>query len=176
MSISPPSGPILYSGDPNEVPSFDVMGPQIEFLVLSDDSNVPCVMRGTIPPGGIIPLHSHADPETFLALSGEIEGLVQCDGGFEWVLVRAGDVFHVPSGVKHAFRNRTGEPYVSLIVSTPKMGRFLREIGVPLPAGPDRDPPSEDRIRHFLNTSAKYGYWNAGPDENAEIGLSLLAG
>jgi hypothetical protein len=36
-----------------------------------------CVMRGTIPPSGGVPLRSHTDAESFYVLSGEVEALVQ---------------------------------------------------------------------------------------------------
>jgi hypothetical protein len=39
--------------------ALDVMGPTIEFLVPPADGE-PCVMRGTIPSGAAVPLHSHA--------------------------------------------------------------------------------------------------------------------
>ncbi|AZN99804.1 cupin domain-containing protein [Mesorhizobium sp. M9A.F.Ca.ET.002.03.1.2] len=61
----------------------------------------PCVMGGTVPPGVTVPLHSHADPETFIQISGEIEGLSQSPEGFVWVSIRPGDIFHVPGGAKH---------------------------------------------------------------------------
>lgn len=47
-------------------------------------------MRGTIPPGVVVPMHSHPDPETFLPLSGELEGLVVSPEGFAWGRDRPG--------------------------------------------------------------------------------------
>ena len=119
-------------------------------------------MRGTIPPGGVVPLHCHADPETFLAIAGEVEGLSHSGDAFSWVRIRPGDVWHVPGGALHAFRNRSSQPAVSLIVTTMKIARFFREV-----AG----RPSGDRIDHFLETAERYGYWNAAPEMNAELGL-----
>jgi hypothetical protein len=47
-----------------------------------------------------------------------------------------------------------------LVVSTAKLGRFFREVaGEPLP--------------RFLAIAARYGYWNATPEENAAVGLRL---
>jgi len=34
-------------------------------------------------------------------------------------------------------------------------------------------PPSGPAVRQFLGTAARYGYWNATPEENAEVGLRL---
>jgi mannose-6-phosphate isomerase-like protein (cupin superfamily) len=45
-----------------------------------------------------VPLHSHAERETFYVLEGEIEGL--CED--RWGTLRIGDTFDVPSGLKHA--------------------------------------------------------------------------
>jgi hypothetical protein len=131
-------------------------------------------MQGTIPPGVIVPLHSHADPETFVMISGEIEGLSQSPDGFVWIKIRPGDIFHVPGGAKHAFRNHSAEPAVMTLISTAKIGRFFQEIGTPVGPGSRKPaPPSAEAIQHFLEVADRYGYWNATPEENAKVGLSL---
>jgi uncharacterized RmlC-like cupin family protein len=115
-----------------------------------------------------VPLHSHADPETFLAVSGEVEGLAMAEEGFRWIPIRAGDVFHVPGGARHAFRNRSREPVVTVLVSTVRLARFFHEA-----AAPD-DPgvaPGDEAVRHFAETAARYGHWLATPKENAAVGL-----
>src|ERR1700761_6509554 len=44
--------------------ALEVFGPTVEFISFStDDHNQICVMRGVIPPGVTVPLHSHADFE-----------------------------------------------------------------------------------------------------------------
>jgi uncharacterized RmlC-like cupin family protein len=128
-------------------------------------------MRGTIPPGVVVPLYSHVDSETFLQVSGEVEALVEAEDGFDWVRVRAGDVFYAPGGAKHAFRNQGQELAVMIVASTCRMDRFFREISVP--AASAAEVPSGEMIRHFLQTSERYGYWNATPEENARVGISL---
>jgi quercetin dioxygenase-like cupin family protein len=139
-----------------------------------EDASAPCIMRGTIPPGVFVPLHSHADPETFVQISGEIEGLAQSARGSRWTRIAPGDVFHVPGEARHAFRNRSREPAVSIVVSTSKLGRFFRDIGIPLALGaPPPGPPSPNSIQHFLAIAERYGYWNATPEENAQIGIFL---
>src|SRR3954470_14446750 len=102
--------------DDRGVQTFDVLGPTVQFLATADGhDNAPCIIRGTIPPGVAIPLHSHPDPETFLARSGELEGLAFDDGALAWAPIGPGDVFHVPAGARHAFRNRSGESAVAII-------------------------------------------------------------
>jgi quercetin dioxygenase-like cupin family protein len=163
--------------DRRDLETVEVMGPTLEYLSRpAADDAIPCVMRGTIPPGVDVPLHSHGDPETFIQLSGEVEGFSQPAEGSRWIRIRPGDVFHVPGGAPHAFRNRSGEPAVSVIITTSKLGRFFREVGTPTVAGATQtSPPSEATIRHFLEMSERYGYWNATPEENARIGLTLPA-
>ncbi len=155
---------------PRHVPQADVFGPTIEFLTEPDQgSGAPCLMRGSIPPGGVVPLHRHPDPETFIALSGELEGLAMSSDDFTWVRIGPGDVFHVPGGAKHAFRNPGTTPAVQVVVSTARIGAFFREIGRPLDAG----PPTGEALRHFSSTADRYGHWNATPAENAAVGLHL---
>jgi quercetin dioxygenase-like cupin family protein len=166
---------IAHFVDPENVETINVLGPTVRLLTppAADDA-APCLMRGTIPPGVVIPLHSHSDPETFIAGSGEVDGLIDRDGVFEWVGITPGDIFHIPGGTKHAFRNRSRAPAEVTIVTTSKIGRFFREVGTPVRAG-GRPPgaPSGETIRHFLDTAARYGYWSASPEENEQIGLAV---
>ena len=161
--------------DPHTVETIQVLGPTIQYLTSPDaGDDAPCIMRGTIPPGGVVPLHSHADPETFLAISGELEGLVDSPERYSWVPVGPGDVFHIPGDARHAWRNPAQEPAVTIMVSTSRIGRFFREVGQPVgPEGPSAAPPSSAAVEHFLQTAERYGYWNATPEENAEVGLAL---
>src|SRR5262245_20276905 len=77
--------------------TLNVMGPTVELLTLhTENDRESCLMKGTIPAGGVIPLHSHADPETFIVVSGEAEALSKTADRFTWIPIRAGDVFLVP--------------------------------------------------------------------------------
>jgi len=130
----------------------------------------PASIRGAIPPGVSVPLHSHTEPETFVALSGTVEGLVRAD----WVRVGAGDLFHVPGGVPHAWRNRGGEPAKTLVVTATRIARFFSEVGTPVaPGSAGSGPPSPEAIARFLEVANRYGYWNATPEQNAAVGIAL---
>jgi quercetin dioxygenase-like cupin family protein len=122
-------------------------GATIEYLTPVEDG-APCLMRGTIPAGGVVPLHSHADPETFIVLSGEADSYT--DG--TWTTVTAGDVHHIAGNVRHAWRNDSAEPAVMYLVTTATMAHFFREVA----ANPE----------DFLAISDRYGYWNATPEES----------
>ena len=119
----------------------DVQGVAIEFLTPPGEE--PCVMRGSMPPGAVVPLHTHADPETFVILSGEAEGFRDPD----WVRVRAGDVFNVPGDRKHGWRNVGSVPAEMIVVTTAKIACFFREVAEATP-------------EEFLAISERYGYWN----------------
>ena len=56
----------------------ELFGPTVEILTSPQEiQNDFCMLKGTIPPGGFVPLHSHPDTEDFLVIPGEIEGLKQ---------------------------------------------------------------------------------------------------
>jgi anti-sigma factor ChrR (cupin superfamily) len=131
-------------------------GATVETLTPLGDG-LPCVLRGTIPAGGVVPLHSHADPETFVVLDGELEGFL----GDAWSRFAAGAIHHVPGHARHAWRNVSRGPAETLIVTTATMARFFREVA----ADPDA----------FLEISERFGYWNATAEENAAIGLTVPA-
>ena len=46
--------------------TLDVLGPTVQFLVAPQGSDeAPCVIKGTIAPGGSVPIHSHQAIEVF---------------------------------------------------------------------------------------------------------------
>lgn len=162
--------------DPARLQALDVLGPTIQFLTPPDPhGDQPCVMWGTIPAGGVVPLHSHAPPETFIALSGEPEICRMSTEGFQWVPVHSGQAVHVPPHARHAWRNPSREPAVAVIVTTASIGRFFREVGTPLDrtAG-DGQPPSPTTLQRFVEAAQRYGHWLATPEENAQVGIGDL--
>ena len=150
----------------------DVLGPTVEFLTspaaAHDDF---CVMRGVIPPGVAVPLHSHDATEVFFVLSGTKQVLTLGSGPAEWVDVGAGDYVHVPRGTHHAHRNVSGEPLIELVITTARLGNWFDEVGTPDTG--TRRPPAPDVLAHFLAVSRKFGYWLGSPEENAAVGIRL---
>jgi uncharacterized RmlC-like cupin family protein len=146
-------------------------GARVEILTPPGPADeLPCLLRGTVPGGGVVPLHSHPDPETFVGVDGQLDGLTRYRDGTAWVPVGAGDIFHVPGDVPHAWRNRATRPATTLILTTARMARFFADIAIPpsVAATPDREV-----VERFLETSRRYGHWNATPHENAAVGLRL---
>src|SRR4051794_21043843 len=118
--------------NPTTGKSFEFFGPTIELLTSPEDEhNDFCVLRGIIPPGVVVPLHSHADTEDFLIISGELEALTQNTQGYAWIVAKEGDYVHIPGDAQHAWRNVSGQSAVALIITTKKMGRFFQEAGRP---------------------------------------------
>jgi quercetin dioxygenase-like cupin family protein len=143
-------------------------GNTIELLSPSTEDAY-CVIKGTIPPSGGVPLHSHTDAESFYVLSGEVEALVQTTGGLEWQKLRPGDFVHIPVGTKHAWRNRSSKPMSVLITCTAKLGRALQEMGQPMSEGGTH----KARIQRLLEIFERYGYWLGSREENAAVGIEL---
>ena len=171
-SISTMDAYVSLEKNPTTGLVLDLFGPTVEYLTLPDDlHNDFCVLKGTFPSGAAVPLHSHADTEDFLILSGTVEGLRQDATDYTWVKAEAGDYIHVPGGAPHAWRNRSGKPAVMLLIVTKKMGRFFKEVGRPMTAA--SQPPTPEDLAHFAAVSTKYGYWNATPEENAAVGIQM---
>jgi quercetin dioxygenase-like cupin family protein len=147
----------------------DVIGPHIQHLTaLSDADDDYCLIGSNFPAGVLVPIHSHADRETFHILEGELQGLWED----RWITLAAGDVLDVPGDLKHAWRNLSGAPVSLIIVTTMRLGRFLRDIGRPV-ATVEPGPPKPADLARLLETSHAYGYWLGSPEENAAAGISL---
>jgi quercetin dioxygenase-like cupin family protein len=153
-------------------PYIDVFGPLAQFLNTPEQSgNNFSIMKAIIPPGVAIPLHSHPDPEALLLLEGSLEFLQYSDNSHRWLTATSDDVISVPPNVKHSFRNTSSQPASTLLISTPNIYNFFRELGKPIDQ--DRPPalPKSEDMQKLLLLSQKYNYWMASPQENAAIGL-----
>jgi quercetin dioxygenase-like cupin family protein len=152
--------------------ALEVFGPTVEFISFSnDDYNQICVMRGVIPPGVTVPLHSHADFEDFFLVSGTQQVLLPDAHGLHWRDARAGDYVRIPGGIPHAHRNVSGTPAVELIITTARLGQFFREAGRPVAAA--TQPPSPQEVARFVETASKYGYRLGTREQNATVGIEL---
>jgi hypothetical protein len=136
QSLTAPTTKILETVvSASHVPVLDLLGPAVELITPPDGPEDFCVLKGTIPPGVAVPLHSHDDAEAFFVLSG------------------------------------THQALIDLTITTPRLARFLQEMGTPL--GGPRKPPSPEDLARLSELAAKYGYWNATPEQNAAVGIEL---
>jgi len=152
----------------------DVGRSTLEFLALANETGADyCVMIGTIPAGGCVTLHRHPDRESFFLLSGALEVLDYRGDSFEWLTVKPSEFVHISSPVKHAWRNNSSDPAVTLMTTTSKLGRFFQEIGRPANPGAPLSSPTPDDLQHLMRLAAKYEYWIGSAAENAAFGVSL---
>jgi quercetin dioxygenase-like cupin family protein len=131
---------------------------------VSDNEGDFCLMRCTLPAGAVVPMHSHADRETFYVVSGKLDAL----RGDRWEELRPGDVFDVRDDTKHAWRNSSQAAASMICVTTTKLARFLAEISIPVDASSQEEP-----AQRFLRLVHANGYWLASPEENAAVGLDV---
>jgi quercetin dioxygenase-like cupin family protein len=155
----------------SEAEALDLLGPTIQHLTpLSDENDAYCVLKGTIAPGVVVPIHSHADRETFYILAGHLQALKDDS----WDTFRAGDVFDVPGGMKHALRNASDESVSILIVTTMALARFFRQVGRPIANVPPA-PPSSEVLQRFARASLGEGHWLGSVADNAAVGIAVLS-
>jgi quercetin dioxygenase-like cupin family protein len=149
-------------------------GNLVEFLASPGEAEAEiCLIRGTMPPGVVVPLHSHADVEIFYVLEGSLEGFQDRNGIPRWTTVGVGDVVTIPGDTKHAWRNSSSLPATVIIVTTSKMYEFLNEITQPFDLDQSATPSTAGDIQEIFRAAARYEYWMGSPEENAAIGLNI---
>jgi quercetin dioxygenase-like cupin family protein len=72
-------------------------GTLFEFPASPDETGSEiCLIRGMIPPGVAVPLHSHSDVELFYVLEGSLEAFQAGNGNHGWVSFGQGNIVSVP--------------------------------------------------------------------------------
>ena len=113
------------------------------------------VLEVEVPPGSGTPPHTHASPEIFRVLSGEVAfGRFGEDGPGEDI-AGPGTVVTVPSGVPHNYRNAGSTVASMLVVAERSMSDFFRDVG--RRDAPPAGPPSEAEIGAMLAACARHG-------------------
>ena len=149
-------------------------GTLFEFLASPHEAGSDiCLIRGTIPPGVAVPLHSHSDVELFYVLEGSLEAFQFGNGTSEWASFGPGDVVTISGNTKHALRNSSTLPATTVVVTTSKLYSFFQEVSKPVDRDRAAKPPTPEEIEKLFETAARYGYWMGSPEENAAIGLIL---
>jgi quercetin dioxygenase-like cupin family protein len=153
-------------------PSVELFGTLLQFLVTpAQASEAFALMRGIVPPGVSIPLHSHADPEVLVILEGKLDVLQNEGDSSRWLATRPGEIVCIPSDVRHALRNTSPAPVILLLITTQNVYRFFCELGKPFRAEGPSALPSPQNMQRLLNLAAQHNYWMASSQENAVIGL-----
>ena len=153
--------------------TFDIFGVRLQFLIAPEQSSGKISLyRGTLPPGIVVPLHSHPEPEVFYVLEGTLEIFQESGAHQGWSISRAGNVVSIPVDMKHALRNTSSGPATTLLVTQDLLYGFFREIARPIDGQP-ATPPSPEALQQLFIVAARYGYWMGSPEENGAIGINL---
>jgi len=161
---------VVRDGD---VDTIQVLGASVGILLgPSADDNSKCVLKGVIPSGVTVPMHSHDATEVFYILSGKIDVLIETDGKLRWEEAGPGDLVETPGETRHAFRNRSQDAVKTLVVTTSRHGRYFQDIGTDAKAR-ESGAPTQEEIQRFIEIAERYGYWLATPEENASVGISV---
>jgi Cupin domain len=118
-----------------------------------------------------VPVHSHANGETFYILDGTLQALKED----RWDTFGSSYVFDVPGGTKHAFRNVSSEGALVLITTTTRLGRFFKRIARQLATMPP-GPPTSEELRRMVQASLMEGHWLGSVEGNARIGITSFFG
>ena len=154
---------------------FNAAGVRLQFLASPEEvGDAICLIRGTMPPGAIVPLHRHEDLELLYVLEGTLEVYRSNEGSAGWTEAAAGGVVVIRSNVKHALRNGSSLPVTLALVTKSELYAFFRELAKPFDSNQRPTPPTPVEIQELFAVAAKYGYWLASPEENAAIGLYLV--
>jgi quercetin dioxygenase-like cupin family protein len=145
---------------------FNVAGVLLQFLASPEEvGDAICLIRGTMPPGVVVPLHKHAEVELLYVLEGSLEFFMAKEGT-QWATAGMGDVIAIPSNVKHALRNRSSLPVALVLVTKSHLYAFSGLAKTTIPN--QRAPRTLKRCRNYLSRR-KIRIWMASPDENAAI-------
>jgi quercetin dioxygenase-like cupin family protein len=167
--------PQISSRETLDLQTYNVVGVKIQFLSTPEQvRDQISVMRGIVPPGVVIPLHSHPDPEILYILEGSIE-VFQAEGpDAGWSTVSAGQTVSIPGKTKHALRNVSALPVITVLITKTGIYQFFQELAQPFDPNQLPAPPTPGEMQKLFTAAKKYEYWMASPEENAAIGLFLM--
>jgi len=87
------------------------------------------LLEVAVPPGSGTPPHTHASPEVFRVLSGEVTfGLFDTTPPREAV-AGPGTVVTIPSHAPHNYRNASKQPATLLVIVDRTMVEFFHDLG-----------------------------------------------
>ena len=95
--------------------TFNVFGVLLTFLVTPNETgHEVSLFKGILPPGVVIPLHSHSEPEVLYVLEGSLEVYRESGEAPGWSTTPPAGVLAFPGNLKHALRNTSSTPTVTI--------------------------------------------------------------
>lgn len=134
-------------------PAYSMAGDHYAVLVAGADScQGLALIDAFIPPGGGPIPHVHLrDVEAFLVLEGQLS--LFADG--KLAQAGPGDTVVLPTGIPHAFRNRTTQPVRMLILTAPAgFDRFVSLVGSP---SDTPHPPEPSELKMLKELAPRFG-------------------
>jgi len=161
--------------DSVQIPAMETGHSQVQFIGTPEmiGSNSMAVILGTVPGPGMVHLHSHADPECFYILDGEMEVYQESSGKDKWTQLKKGYFAAIHGNVKHAWRNTSSCPCVALIFTGGDVHAFLRGVCELIQAHVGEEGLSPDAITKIQELAVAHHAWIGSLEENAAIGLKL---
>ena len=121
---------------PGDRSVIEILGIHLEWRVREADSNGHyCVLEMHVPSKAGVPLHEHAQQETFFVSVGRAEFGRLVEGRPEWFAVEAGDSVVVPAWTMHGFRNPADSPARINLTCSAGLEPFFDAAGIPVPHG-----------------------------------------
>jgi quercetin dioxygenase-like cupin family protein len=161
--------------DTETVPAMETGHSAVRFIgtpeMIGSDSM--SVMLGTVPPQGMVYLHSHAEPESFYILDGEMEVYQETVNKAEWTRVRKGHFVAIRSNVKHAWRNSSSNLCAVLILTGGDVYTFLRELCELTQSNTAEKASSPKVLAKIQELAAAHHVWIGSSEENSNIGLRV---
>src|ERR1700722_2964380 len=132
--------------------------------------------KGTLPPGVVMPLRSHAElrPSKIYVLEGSLEAYRERGPSQGWSTTQPAGVLAIPGKVKHALRNISSTPTTVILVTQEELYNFFRSVAKPFEAG---QMPDLRRLRTLSSSSLQPPNITTGwarPKRTQKLG-SLLA-
>ncbi|AEU38042.1 cupin domain-containing protein [Granulicella mallensis] len=153
---------------------YQVLGVLQQFLVRPQEgANKIALIRGELPEGCEIPLHSHRDVEIFFIISGQVSIYVEGLNGSAWQTIAEGEAVSIPGGSKHALRAAGTTPADVISVTGGELFSFFEALAQPIAEGEVMIAPTMETMQGVFAAAAKYGIWLASPEENRAIGLAM---
>lgn len=122
-------------------------------LEAEETNGADAVAVASVPP----PLHWHPFGETFWVLTGTFEFSTVGEYGVETAELGSGALFHVPPDAPHTFKNVGATTGTLLVIASPVLVEFLREIAaMATPEG----PPDLAKVAPIMQ---KYQFEFVGP-------------
>ncbi len=146
--------PSVHITRPEDAKTLWVVRDRIRFMGGVDGTDLE-VVEVEVPPGSGTPPHTHASPEIFRVLRGEVTFGRFAQGPPTMTTAAAGTVVTVPPDVPHNYQNAGADPAAMLVVVESSMADFFRDLG--RAETPPAGPPSETEIQEVLAACARHG-------------------